>query len=261
MLRNTLNKIKKLNNEIHTYSLNWLDKQPTVNYVIFAQGRTGSKLLCNLLQSHPEIFADYEILSYPKLFPISYVKAKSRLASNRQVYGFKVKIYQLVNEQNLDPKYFLAELIEDGWKLIYLKRNNYFRHAISNQVAQQRKQFHIYENERVSKSKRLIEIDCDVLLSSMKRRQKWQQEEASVLADFEYEEVVYEKDLLISENHQVTTNRLFKFLGLDPYPVSSSINRSTESSLTSFIVNPSEVYEAVLDSQYSYFLEQELDFK
>lgn len=111
---------------------------PGTKFVLFAQGRTGSDLLNSLINSHPAIYCDEEILNHKVLFPMTFVKGKYAL-SPRNVYGFKLKIYHVTDSQNIDnPKHFMSDLYQRGWKMIYLYRRNILRQVISGFVAQKK---------------------------------------------------------------------------------------------------------------------------
>ena len=73
-------------------------RMPKTRFVIFAKGRTGSELLCSLLQSHSKVHCDKEILNQPVCFPQRLIRCYA-LLSRRDVYGFKVKIQQLVERR------------------------------------------------------------------------------------------------------------------------------------------------------------------
>src|SRR4051812_11468170 len=67
-------------------------------FVVFAQGRTGSTLLVDLLRSSPGVHCDEEILDRPVRLPHLWI-ASRRAARPGTGYGFKVKIYQLTGAQ------------------------------------------------------------------------------------------------------------------------------------------------------------------
>jgi len=90
--------------------------EPDIKFVIFAQGRTGSTLLVELLNQIEEIHCEEEIYNKDFFvfkqkipFPYIYLLGKSRLSKSK-VFGFKVKIYQLYDHQNLNPLTFLKAL-------------------------------------------------------------------------------------------------------------------------------------------------------
>lgn len=255
MLKKSVKQTVKIANEFLVYTRGVFGKEPITKYVIFGQGRTGSKLLCKLLDCHPDIYADTEILYNPKAFLFTYVNAKARMSRPETCYGFKVKAYQLVRKHNIDPTHFLGQLHQNGWKIIYLKRNNYLRHAISNMVAKERQQFHCTQ---ASKKNTLVRINCQKLLDAMNERKRWQMEEIKVLKNLNlsYEQVEYESDLLNSLEHSNTANRIFQFLGMEKIDnISTSMTRSTENSLESFVSNVDEVRAFVLGTEFDYLVE------
>lgn len=73
---------------------------PKTRFVIFGQGRSGSQLLCDLLDSHSQIRWDKEILSQPTLRPYQLILNRA-LLSSCNAYGFKVKIDQLAEKQRI----------------------------------------------------------------------------------------------------------------------------------------------------------------
>jgi len=62
--------------------------------------------------------------------------SKARAARIQEnTYGFKVKIYQLTDDQKIDPHSFLTQLHNQEWKIIYLKRLNALRQSLSMLIA------------------------------------------------------------------------------------------------------------------------------
>lgn len=121
-----VNQQKKLIKELSNYGgYLWKQSQlPEKKFVIFGRGRSGSTLLVELLDSHPQIHCDNEILHDRVLFPRLYIDScASRYQS--QVYGFKFLSYQIKDVQRISqPKKFLLQLYQSGYKIIYLRREN-----------------------------------------------------------------------------------------------------------------------------------------
>jgi LPS sulfotransferase NodH len=105
-----------------------------LSFVIFGQGRTGSTLLTSLLSSHPEIQCDGEILGEKVKDPFNQI-AKCAAVSRKPVYGFKVKIYQLTDNQSMRPDTFLQNMAAKSVKILFLSRRNHLRQVISNRLA------------------------------------------------------------------------------------------------------------------------------
>lgn len=66
--------------------------KPTKKFVIFTVGRSGSRLLVSLLQSHTHIHCDDELFQRKLISPLNYLRLKERL-SRKDVYGFELNTY------------------------------------------------------------------------------------------------------------------------------------------------------------------------
>lgn len=222
---------------------------PHSRFVIFGQGRTGSSLLRSLLNSHPEVRCEGEILADPVPDPIAHVEDLAD-RSPQPVFGFKVKIYQLSDAQQTDPAAFLEELRDRSYRIIYLRRSNLLRHAISNEFAEARSSYH----DRTDGPRPSLTVDPEKLIGVMQRRQAHLDNEAAILAGFDYCAVEYESDLLDPVQHQPTANRVFAYLGLGPTPVETDLARSVSGSLSDRIANYDELAAALADTEFNEFL-------
>jgi LPS sulfotransferase NodH len=224
-------------------------RDPKTSFVVFCQGRTGSSLLRSLLNNHPEVRCEGEILADPVADPIEFL-AETAHSPAKPVFGFKVKIYQLTDAQNVDPREFLGELRDRSYRIIYLRRNNLLRHAISNTFAEARQSYH----DRSTGPRPSIAVDPAQLIGVMQRRQQHLEDEAVVLEGFDYLTVEYERDLLNPRQHQPTADRVFAFLGLDPVSVGTDLSRSVSGSLADRIANYDELVAALEGTDFSRFL-------
>jgi hypothetical protein len=148
---------------------------PTQRFAIIADIRTGSTLLAVLLNKHPDIFCDGEIFlpssrsKFTKIyFPSLYVAGKARHKSCLS-YGFDLKIRQISDPSNIQdqtPHQLLSHLHRQGWKLIYLKRNNLVKQGLSSYLANRR---HCWSSKPEDlKNRRKIHIKLPRLLAHIK---------------------------------------------------------------------------------------------
>lgn len=233
---------------------------PENKFLIYTRGRTGSTLLTDLLNCHDEIFCDVEIFNflYSKSrvrFPIPYINSCSKRAAirNKSVYGFKVKIAQLRYEhkyKNYDD--ILLRLRDNGWKFIYLRRENYLRHKLSNLLITATNIYHKKNGDSPEQKK--IHVDCNVLMEGIQYSEEVNKTEEENLKSIPHITVVYEKDLLDNSRHQEVANNIFKFLGLESCKVRSEFKRVTTEKLEDLILNYDEVYNFFKDTKYSNFL-------
>lgn len=231
---------------------------PRTIFIIFGQDRSGSTLLTQLLCCNPEIRCDNEILTQRVLWPDLYVKARSMRYPGK-VYGYKLRLHELVSRHGIDPRQFLHAHVERGGKIIYLRRENIVRQAISSLIAMEtglwRSDRRAYEVRR----RRKFRIDCDVLLRNVRWREATLVQEQMVLRELPHLPIVYEQDLLDAGQHQKTMDRLFEYLGVARVPVTAgSIIRISSDRLTDAVENADNVVEAIMQSPYASFLSGEL---
>jgi LPS sulfotransferase NodH len=227
--------------------------------VLFAQGRTGSTLLENLICSTNNFQANGELISQHNspfkrrfLFPYQYVCGLAKLSKNNFI--FHVKLYHLTEEQKIDPSFFLQKLAQSGWKVIYLHRDNRVMHVISNLLADKRRGYHKL-NDREEDLR--IEVNPGNLVGWIHRRDRYFQKEQECLQSLEHIEIAYEKDLMDSASHQETANRIFDFLGMGHRTVSTKLRKINTKPLRDVVINYSEFEQCILDHGWERFLEQE----
>jgi len=228
---------------------------PQMKFVIFCQGRTGSTLLESLLASHPMIDRAWELLDKRKrkwnLF--LYVNARARL-SEKKIWGLKVKLFQLSNEQKVDPRKFLARLHERGWKIIYLKRRNILRQAVSHFVRVHRGKLHKKDNtpEHI-----FFRIEFKDLMKRIEEQKTYLAKEEEILRELPHITLVYEDDLLRKEVHQRTLDRLFMFFGVPIAPVRTDMLKITPENMSKVIENFDELAQILRKTEYRMYLEEE----
>jgi hypothetical protein len=243
----------KLVQEMLVYSnlLAFWSDVPRTRFVLFAQGRTGSELLVDLLNSSPQIYCEGEIfLNRKVLFPRLFIEGCCA-RSKRSVYGFKVKIYQLTKDQGVkDVKRFMTDLHDEGWRIIYLQRKNILRQALSYLRGVHRNSF-LSDGSRIGK----IPVDCDRLIELLDERAVRLKNEAEVLRDLPHVRVIYENDLLTGDHHQRTVDRLFDYLGVPRVQVETKLRRTSSDRLSDMIENYAQVSDVIGRTEYAEFLE------
>jgi len=253
-----LRKLKKKFEEKYNHS-NLIDPRidfPKNKFVIYTRGRTGSNLLSELINCHSEIYCDLEIFNFEYCksrvrFPLMYINSCSKRATlkNKPVYGFKVKIAQLKLEHRYkNYEYILQRLNADGWKFIYLKRENFLRHQLSNYYAAETKTFHLKKSESSPDIK--IKVDFKELYESVKFAEEIERTEEENLNGIRHLKLVYEKDLLDNSIHQKTADKVFDYLGLKSTTVSTEFKKITKENLEDIILNYDEVYRYFENTEY-----------
>lgn len=238
--------------EAATYTRLWAPPilRPDRRFVIFAQGRSGSTLLADLLNSHPRIFCADEPLTWKRRDPVRYAAACS-IGHRGDTYGFKVKIYQLTDAQRVDPGTFLRTMAEQDWRIVHLQRRNVLRQALSSMVAEQRARYHSVDGARLEP----VHVDPEALLTRTRAREEYCTGEAEALRGLDHLSLVYEQDLLEPDRQQATASRAFEFLGLEDVRVTTILQKIGSRSLDRDVANADEVRGVLLASEFADWLE------
>lgn len=245
--------------EIISYFNNYLKprSKDQIRVAIFGQGRTGSTLLESLLCSTEYFYKNGELLKIEQdeiMFPSQFIRGLSKWKSNKN-FIFHVKIYQLTRDRKrpIDPSYFIETLYNDGFNVIYLRRKNIIKHYLSNLVAEQRGEYHKFD-DRTENLK--LFIDCNSFVNKVKERIRFNEEEIAALANIEYLEVTYEDDLESSITHQNTVNKILKYLSLEKKEAITKFKKINTSSLKELISNYDEFAECMTVQGWENYLDQ-----
>lgn len=209
-------------------------------FIIYCHGRTGSTLLVDLLNAHPCVHCDREVLALPSLFTQKFLNAK-RANYSELAFGCKILNHQLMRQVGQAEIHdFLQELRADGWKVIYLVRDNTVRHALSFMAMRHRPKRHRKVADR-SFSQATFYVETKELQRRMENLRHERLRDDALLSEVDHLCLVYERDLLDGLRHQETANRVFAYVGLEPAEVRTRLARTTSDSLADFIANADEV--------------------
>ena len=230
-------------------------KNNQLKVVIYAQGRSGSTLLENLICSSGYFKERGEIIShYQKIlrFPVAFVRGFSRHFAHEN-FIFHVKVYHLQDGDfsMMDPKKFLNKLQAEGWKIIFLHRENVLRQTLSRHKADKSKVYHIKKELGDEKK---IELNLNDFAWEIERRKSLYQEEKAHLEGLDYIQVNYESDLSNADKQQQTLDRIFDYLGLPKTNVTTALKKTGKASLQDSISNYDEMLELVQAKGWAHYL-------
>jgi len=200
-------------------------------FVIFGQGRSGSTLLKQLLDSHPEIKCEGELLNIKDGYlpnelmlklvyriPFPFFNYRKWIAKY-PVYGFTLLFYQYWPQN-----YMLNKLVRNGWKIIYLTRNDSFSQSLSHLVAKQTSVWHRRNDDQEKETK--VRINPEEFLNWIKQLQKNKSTENEIIKSLNHFEVVYENDMIREDMWSKTTARIFEYLGVYPAPAMANLKKT-----------------------------------
>jgi hypothetical protein len=221
-------------------------------FVLFAQGRTGSTLLGELLGSHPDVFFANEIFQV-RVRSTRLHAAWLPARHARHVVGFHVKIYQLTDLQRVaDPGAWLRGIHGRGWQVIALRRTNLLRHVLSNMTAMAADR---YSDRSGATAAAKLHVDPDHLIEWMGKRKQVGLDEEHALDGVPHLALTYEDDLQDPATWAATTARAFAHLGLSAVPVATNLRRQNTGSLADLIANVDEVKSVLTGTEYAPFLD------
>ena len=229
---------------------------PSIRFVIYGQGRSGSSVLLDLIGSHPDVYCESEIFNEKVaarlLKPWDYLHARADL-SPKPAYGCKMKIYQMTDDQGIeDPHQFMLDLHAGGWKVIHLVRQDLFRKALSLVVAETRGQF--LDRKSGGTGVDSIAIDPVRLEAAMRERKNADEAELAALEGIPHVRVTYEEDLLDSANHQAVSDRVLEYLGIETAPVETRYVRTSRGHVSDYVSNYEDVHAYLSSTEFAPYL-------
>jgi LPS sulfotransferase NodH len=245
------------------------------NFVVLSTQRSGSTWVVDMLESHPRVVAYSELFMHggegtpkwggEKDLPYwqTYSRGKSRLARPYWLWkylgqafrerpgidaiGFKLMYSQLTRiSRPLMPALWMKRV-----RIIHLIRRNALDVVLSKEAGAARGgRLHAREGNQVERVR--LSLDTESLLRRMTLHER---AIAGARVRFKrvglpYTEVVYE-DLAADESRFAS---LFEFLGVEPAPVSSSLQKLNPTAHEELIENYGEVREALQGTEFATLL-------
>lgn len=231
---------------------------PQRRFLIFCPGRVGSELLVQLLDSHPQIACDGEILAERHTFPDRYVdfRAVRRRGRGVAAYGHKLILEHLRYIQPVgDARAWLERRVHEGTALVTLERRHLLHQAISFSRARQLG-WHHTNHDRVASGDGRVTLDpIDVVahLYVVAEAVDWFHH---VIEGLPRLCLRYEDDLATPHLQQRTVDRIAVRLGLSPAPVRSELTKITHESPEDAIVNYDEIASLIRVTRFAQHLDE-----
>ena len=242
--------------ETNTYLKHlFLEKHPpSTKFIIFGSGRSGSTLLVSMLNAHPSVHCEGEILKRTLLSPRRYIENRSQL-SPHQLYGFKLLSYHLRDIQSTvkDKQQFIEKLVKDGYKIIYLNRENLLRQSLSVFYAYHRNEWH--QTKETSHETSKMNVDMSQLESALGELVELKNFEKRLIEHIPHLYINYEADLEDNSKHTLTFEKVADFLGIDALTPSTKLVKITPKRLSGFIQNAEEMVKHLQQTPYAKYLE------
>jgi len=224
------------------------------HFIVVAQERTGSTLLSDLLSLHPSILMDRHHFFTPNTWPKHRYSGLAFTRRNVRGYKFKMADAPLQHSPE-DTRSFLADRSPE-LKVVWLRRENKFRQAVSSAMADARGLLHVWKDKKgVHSGNGRVTINSEDLASRIEYFERLTRFQERALTDIQHIEVTYESDLLREGNHQDAVNRVFDYLGLDTVPVQARLKKLSSKDLSESIANYDELMTALQHTPHVQYLE------
>lgn len=225
---------------------------PDRRFVIFALGRSGTSLLVTLLDTHPAIRCENELLRFNRVAPLAFLDNRTRIWGDA-LHGFHLKFWHLTDTQRVrDPAGFLKALEDRGALFLHLKRENVAAAAISSIHAKRIRMYHHTE----TKTRRLktMHLDPAELTAAIDWRLRGLERERMMLDGIARHDLSYERDLLDAETRDARLRPTFDYLGVEPHPLSTHLRKSINRPFSEFLENYDELVEVLARRNQEHWL-------
>ena len=217
--------------------------QPSHRFVLFGSEFSGGRMVIDLLRQVagplPETWQVESMLERRHFFPLRHIQ-RHAMACPNYLFGFKLSAVDLMMTYGMgEPHRFVELLYNQGYKLIHLQRRDLMRHAIAILKAQR------------PGSRR---VDPQALLVTLKQLDDQRIAEAAIIAQVPHLTITYETDLLDPNVHNMTAQRLCRFLSLQPKQPTHHSMKLVHQQISNLIDNYDEVHATLKQSDYAYVL-------
>ena len=230
-------------------------------FIILAVPRTGSNLLCSLLNSHPQIVCHHEVFNPRGIFyaldrrdgslalatmaerdhqPFEFVDRLWRASDQARHVGFKMTSGQ--------HEAVMREMLSDNAvQKILLYRTNRVRTYLSHLVAEQTDQWEVYDEVELVHDVPLLRIDVKAFKAHAEKNASFYSNlEATLRASGQSWLQVHYQDLLSRRTHA----QLLSFLGASPAALATHSVQQNSGDLRSLIDNFEEFATALEETDY-----------
>jgi LPS sulfotransferase NodH len=232
---------------------------PPVRVFIFAAPRSGTSLLTDLLDGHPDIRCEGELLRHrmPRVPASRFIDARavrSRIRHRVPGYGWKAVSGQVWNLPADQKSTFVRDLHRRGWRILVLRRQDELARAVSILQAQHRGKWHFRDDTAVPHERIVIDpAQLDEVLAG------GQYDIDFINAAIEgvpHLSLTYEDDLDTPAAQQQTLDRLCAEFGLPPAPALASLVRAGATELSDRVANYDEMLEALRHTRFAAYADR-----
>ncbi len=227
--------------------------------VMFHNGRSGSGVLGRILNDHPRILWDGELLRDTKIAkylrrgnfdPWEYIR-HTEYKAGRYCYGFEMK-YRHMCQLNIAKKEFLENVSNLGYAhFILLERRNLLRRIISQRILLKAGFAHLRNGQKPELYS--VHLDTKDLLKTLELAEREVIEMQKLLQGKSFVHLIYEQDIL--SDPLIAYEKVCVFLGLSVHPLKPRLRRTNPFMLHEMLSNYQEVAKTLRNTPYAWMLD------
>lgn len=222
-------------------------------FLVVGRARSGTTLLRSLLDAHPSVTCEGEVLHRVVLRPARHLKNLARKART-EAWGAKLLSYQMVQVHRLrDPAAFLGGLHARGFVLIHLERDT-FAQCLSLLAAQGSGRYHDRAGGAGGAPRTGLLVDPADFAARLRWSAMLLRYERAALRDLPHVRVSYDDDLADPRAAGPTMARLFEAIGVPARPVRSDLRKILPAAPRDAVENYDAVARAVSETGLGHLL-------
>jgi LPS sulfotransferase NodH len=250
----------RIKRDIRPYAANLLPARAAVRFCILTAGRSGSELLVHLLDAHPAIRCEGEVLRDWHDFPFLFARGRLRGARYRGfgAWGFKINQRYLTEEfGRTNPKGGLPALVgrlrAHGFVFVHVRRRDLLRQALSGLRADLTGLYHLRktDDEQIG----AFDVDVPELMRILPLLESEDAELTELVGGLPHRTLWYEDDLSTRDRQQAAVDGLCDWLGLARAPVTTEFEKLAPPPQREQVKNYDEVAQAVGATRFGRFLD------
>lgn len=245
---------------------------PTSNIIILTTPRSGSNLLCTLLDSHPQLKCAGEIFNQRELkkiypswfvkaiyrFPMLFIAYKSwRHAKQKPFFGFKVFPFHIYK---MSP--ILKPLEKKGYRFIRLIRNDSLKKAISFTIAQNNDKWVVHSEAEYNQN--TTHLDPNQVMNYLNYLKEQEAEIDKLLQNIPCILVDYEADLKNPNHRTIWSKHICQQLGLPEHSLTSNMLPTDKRPDHQRIDNLPEIFEFLsqhgFQQEVNYYIQSQSEY-
>lgn len=218
-------------------------------FVILTNPRTGSEYLVKLLQRHSSIFCLGEIFSEgpdgmvwnnsefkKQQMPFEYLEDEFS-KTDKKICGYKQISYWLGNSNFQKVKDFIVESFREGYKFIFITREDLLKGYVSFMIMMEQRYGHI---SNVSTEKKRIHINPQIAYMTLRKWISFNKKAKEVFEEFgiSYLDLVYEMDF---NEDKTVKQKVFDFLGVENESIDDPLKPTNPYPIEELVVNYDEL--------------------